>query len=154
MKGKIVVGILVALAIIAGAAGVGAASYRAGFAQGVAQSDTIAELLQNGGGPGEGFGLRGGFMPYGRHSGAFFGHHPFGFGFGFLGCLAPLLFLFLAFSLVRGFMWRRHWGWGMHGGGNGPWGNRDGAPPMFEEWHRRAHGEGGEKPQEPAAPKS
>ncbi len=138
MKSRIVVAVLVTLALIAGAIGVGAVSFNAGVAQGLAQSGKLAELAQSGAGIG----------PHAFYGGPMFFHRPFGFGFGFLGCLVPLLFLFLAFSLVRGFMWRRHWGWGMHGGGHGPWSNKDGAPPMFEEWHRRAHGEGGEKPQE------
>jgi hypothetical protein len=51
-------------------------------------------------------------------------HHGFGFGF-----LFPLLFLFLIFGLFRG----RHCG-----GRHGSW-KTAGVPPMFEEWHRRAH---------------
>jgi hypothetical protein len=44
-----------------------------------------------------------------------------------------LLFLFLFFFVVRGMLWRGHW----HGGWR--YGGYDGVPPMFEEWHRRAH---------------
>lgn len=47
-------------------------------------------------------------------------HHGFGFGF-----LFPLLFLFLIFSLLRGHHYRS-------------W-KTAGVPPMFDEWHRRAH---------------
>ena len=52
------------------------------------------------------------------------------FGFGFF-CL-PFLLLWFLFPLFG--MWRGRWGWGKH---RGDWGK--GAPPMFEEWHRRAH---------------
>ncbi len=50
------------------------------------------------------------------------------FGWGFF-CL-PLLLLWFLFPLFG--MWRR--GWGKH---RGQWDK--GVPPMFEEWHRRAH---------------
>ena len=56
--------------------------------------------------------------------------HPWGFGFF---PFFPLLFLFLFFFVVRGLLWRGRW----HRGG---WNHRyEGVPPMFEEWHRRAH---------------
>ena len=54
----------------------------------------------------------------------FWHHGPFGFGL-----LFPLLFLFLIFGLFRG----RHWA-----GHHGSW-KTAGVPPMFDEWHRRAH---------------
>ena len=81
----------------------------------------------------------------------YYGPHFFGFGFGFLGCLFPLLGFFLIFSLIRLIFWRGGWGgrhgWGRHGWGGpegqgqdfGPGGQ--GVPPMFSEWHKRAHGE-------------
>ena len=70
-------------------------------------------------------------------------HRPFGFGFGF-GCFGPLLALFLFFLAFRAFsflLWGRRWGWGRHH--YGPWGRHgeNGVPPMFDEWHRRSHGE-------------
>ena len=46
--------------------------------------------------------------------------------------LFPLLGLFVILALARGLFWR---GW--CAGGRGSW--RSGVPPMFEEWHRRAH---------------
>jgi hypothetical protein len=64
----------------------------------------------------------------------YYGMHPFGFGFGALGCIFPFLFILLFFGLMRGLFFRGRWGHGMH---HGPWGN--GVPPMFEEWHKRAH---------------
>lgn len=58
-----------------------------------------------------------------------------GFGFGFLGLLFPLLFLFLIFALARGAFWgaRGPEHWERHG-----WSD---APRRLEEWHRHAHGQ-------------
>ena len=73
-------------------------------------------------------------------------HRPFGFGFGF-GCFGPLVVLFLVFIAFRSFrmlFWGPRWGWGGHmHGHHGPWGRNweNGVPPMFDEWHKRAHGE-------------
>ena len=154
MNRRIVFGILLVLVLLAGAAAVGATAYRAGVAQGLAESGKF--VLPGG----DGVAPQGGVPVYPFYGG-FYGHRPFGFGpfggwgfgFGFLQCLFPLLFFFLFFSLLRGlFCWRRPWGrgWGGHHGEHGehsPWGK--GAPPMFEEWHKRAHGEQPTPPQEP-----
>ena len=58
-------------------------------------------------------------------------YRPWGFGFpGF-----PLFFLFFWFVAIRFFLCggRRRGGWG------GYYDSRDDVPPMFQEWHRRAH---------------
>ena len=143
MTRRIVLTIVIVLAIVVVGAGIGFASFRAGINYGIAQSPQVAEALQNlpdgaqsgprfGFGPGDGFG-----RPFGPGWGG--RHFGWGGGFGFLGCLAPLFFLFLAFALFR-FVFRP-WGW-RHGGGwhGGPghW-MKDGVPPHFEEWHKRAH---------------
>src|SRR3990172_8152095 len=57
------------------------------------------------------------YAPYGP---MMYGYGYPHFGFGFLGCLIPLFFLFVVFGLfrfvVRGGMWgHRHWGWGPKG---------------------------------------
>jgi hypothetical protein len=73
-------------------------------------------------------------------------HRPFGFGFGFLGCLIPLFLFFVLFGAFRFLFWGPRWGW--HRGGHGPWRHswgEGGVPPMFEEWHKRAHGQPEEK---------
>jgi hypothetical protein len=70
-------------------------------------------------------------------------------GFGGLLCVGAVVFvmiLFLVFGLARAFSWRRHWaGHAMH---RGPWATPPGTgsgeaaqavPPIFTEWHRRAH---------------
>jgi hypothetical protein len=58
-------------------------------------------------------------------------HGPFWYP-GAFAFLFPLLGLFLILTLMRGLFWR---GW--CAGGHGSW--KGGVPPMFEEWHRRAH---------------
>lgn len=70
--------------------------------------------------------------------------HPF-FGFGIFGLFFGLFLLFLAFSAMRRLIFGPRWGWrhmrhgemGQGPMGRGPWG--EGVPPMFAEWHRRAH---------------
>jgi len=148
MTRRIIFGILIALVLIGGAIGVGVTTYRIGYVQGLEQSGKIEFVLPPRAGDGDqvapdGVGPRG--MPWGYYGGPGF-YRPYGFGgwgwgggpFGFIGCLFPLLFFFLIFGLFRGLFWRP-WGWG-HRGGWGPGGGK-GAPPMFEEWHKRAHGE-------------
>ena len=65
---------------------------------------------------------------------------PFGFGFGF-GFLVLLLAFFLLFVAFRFLFWGPRWGWGHHTWTLGQALGEGGAPPMFEEWHKRAHGE-------------
>jgi hypothetical protein len=72
---------------------------------------------------------------------AYYGY-PYHFGFGFLGFLFPLFFLFLIFGLLRAAMWGgRGWGGGhKYGYGRGPWGS-DEARSRIEELHKELHGE-------------
>jgi hypothetical protein len=84
----------------------------------------------------------------------FYGMHPF-FG---LSCLIPLavLFLFcLAFGSMRRMLWGPRWGWRHMGPGpmgHGPMKHYspcgEGVPPMFNEWHKRAHAETEKAPEE------
>ena len=121
--------LLFVLALVAlVAVGVGIPAYNAGVAQGLAESGKIVAPP-----------VAGAPYVYGWHG--YYG--PFGFGFGLLGCLVPLLFFFLFFGLVRGIVWRG--GWGRHGWHHGGW--EGGVPPMFAEWHKRAHGEPPAEPQ-------
>ena len=68
------------------------------------------------------------------------------FGYGFIGCLVPLAFLFLVFGLFRLVVWggmgrhMMHGGWGMHAGMREHWRER------MDEWHREAHATGGGEP--------
>ncbi|MGH2523225.1 MAG: hypothetical protein ACRDH2_12040 [Anaerolineales bacterium] len=141
MNRRIVLGILLALVLIAGAAGIGLTAYQAGLAQGIAQDVRITVP--------EGGNVPAGALPYWAYGGPFFWGRPFGFGFGCLGFLFPLLFFFLIFGLLRGLFWRGPWGGRRGWGEQGPRGQ--GVPPMFEEWHKRAHGQGTEPGQEPPA---
>ena len=79
--------------------------------------------------------------PYYGWGGPF--HRPFGFGFGFFGFLILLFLFFAALRAFRFLFWGPRWGWGHHHGRYGSWGRswENGVPPMFEEWHKRAHGE-------------
>lgn len=78
--------------------------------------------------------------PYYGHGMSY--HRPhFGFGFGFFDFLITLFLFLLALRAFRFLFWGSRWGhhkghWGRHWEG--------GAPPMFEEWHKRAHGEAGQ----------
>ena len=138
MNGRIIFRVLLALVLLAGVAAVGVYAYNAGVARGLAENVALAQ-------PGEG-GVP--VVPYAYGYGApYFFHRPFfGFGFGPLGCLFPLLALLLFFGLFKGLLWRGPWGggrgWRHFGTGE------KGLPPMFEEWHRRAHGEAPSEPRQ------
>jgi hypothetical protein len=129
MTKHIVLRILAGLVLLAAIAGIGFFAYQAGLAHATTVDLTTvpSDRLP--------------YPVYGWHFMPFYG----------LGCLAPLavLFLvFLAFGMLRRMIWGPRWGWrhmGQNGHRHGPWG--EGVPPMFSEWHRRAH-EG--KPEESA----
>lgn len=117
MNGRTILAIVLVLILVAAGASIGFWAYNAGVAQGMVESGKVAAPAQ-------------GFAPYPFYYGPFF--HPFGFGL--FGLLIPLFFLFLFFGLLRALFWRGRWG------GHGPHGRwADGTPPMFDEWHRRAH---------------
>jgi len=120
MNGRVVLRVLLALVVIAGIAGVGVYAYNAGVTQGLAASDKLVAPPA-------------GAAPY-PYLGPFF--YPRPFGFGFLGCLFPLLFGLLLIVLLRAILWRGPMAW-RHMGHHGPWDK--GVPPMFEEWHRKMH---------------
>ena len=141
MNRRLVLGILVVILLVVGAVAVGGYAYNIGVSQGLASSGKL--VVPPGGGV---------VAPY--YFGAPYFYHPFGFGFGFLGCLFPLLGFFLIFALIRGLFWRGGWGggWGGRRGWGGPGGQGYGpggqnVPPMFDEWHRRAHGGPEQKPE-------
>jgi hypothetical protein len=119
--------------------------FKAGMAQGISQAPAVATAIskaaENGqvapvppmygyGNPyGYGYGMRG----YGHH----FGFFPFG------AICGSIFFLFLLFGAMKMIFFRRMmWARGSHGH-HGPWGRNweGGVPPMFNEWHKKAHGE-------------
>ncbi len=91
-------------------------------------------------------------MPYPYYGWGMPFHRPFGFGFGFFGFLFVIFLFFIALRVLRVLFWGPRWGhpMGHHHGGHGPWGRswENGAPPIFEEWHKRAHGEQSEEKKE------
>jgi hypothetical protein len=88
---------------------VGIVAYQAGLSQGLATT-----------------------IPSGAAPVAYYGYPHWGFGFGFLGLLFPLLFLFLIFAAL-GAAFRGGRGYGHRGWGNG----RE----RIEQLHRELHGE-------------
>jgi hypothetical protein len=128
MDGKIVFRILAALVLVAAIAGVAFVAFNAGVA-------THVQLPASGNGQ----------VPYPYYGYGFW--HPFPF-FGF-SCFAPLIGLFLLFLALRAFsflFWGPRWGrWGhMHHGWRRGVDDGTGVPPMFRDWHDRAHGQPGQ----------
>ena len=125
MNGNTGLRILSALVLVVVIAGIAFFAFQAGVAQG---SPVTIETTEGQAVP----------MPYPYYGWGGHYHHPFGFGFGFFGFL---ILLFLFFAALRAFRFL-FWGarWGHH---HGPWGRGwgNGVPPMFEEWHKKAHGE-------------
>ena len=130
MNGRGIVGILFGVIVVALIIGAGAGVYNAGLAQGLAQAGAAPA---------------GTVVPYAGYAYGY-GFHPF-FGFGFIGLLFPILFLFLIFGLVRAAFrgGRGGWGggWGHRGWGPGGPGGYDGWREQREQqiadFHRRLH---------------
>ena len=131
---RIFAGIVFVLVVVGGAVALGWSAYNMGLAQGVAQSGV--PVAPQSGAPAPAPFYYGPYPPY------LFRPH----GFGFLGSLTPLFFLFLAFVLFRIVFWggmgrHQHWGWGA----KGPF-PPDGMPShwreMAERWHLEQHGQG------------
>lgn len=132
MNGKIALRVVAGLVLLAVIAAIGFFAFQAGVAQG---SPITIEAPSGEGMP----------MPYPHYEYGYGmrGHHPFGFGFG---CLIPLVGIFLLVLALKSFrvmMWGPRWGWG----GRHGWGEHN-VPPMFDEWHKRAHGESSEAKKE------
>ena len=118
-RGGFIRGLLVAILLLAIVGGAAYFGYNAGIMQGLVEGRSgVTPPVQ--------------IAPY-----PYYGMHPFGFGFGALGCIFPFLFFLLIFGVLRGFLGRGHWGHGMHHGHGDAEGR--GVPPKFEEWHKRAH---------------
>lgn len=133
MNEKIGLRIVSALVLIAAVAGIAFFAFRAGVAQG---SPITIEAPS-----GESVSAPYPYYGYGPRF-----HHPFGFGLGCFGILIPLFLFFLVLKAFRFAAWGPRWGWGHHG----HWGRRweNGVPPMFDEWHKKAHGESTEDKKE------
>lgn len=137
--GRFLFGIVLALLLFGVVAGVGWTAYNAGITQGVVESgNLVPPSIDGNAAPTAPF-----YAPYGFR-GSYGFYRPFGFGFGLLGCLVPLFFIFLLFALFRlAFRprWGRGWGGPWMGGGVGrDWDPSKGdIPPAVQEWHRKLH---------------
>lgn len=123
-------------------------AFKAGEARGITQAPAVATAISKAAESGQVAPVPP--MMYG------YGHpNPYGYGYGFgyrhhfnpFGAICfSFIFLFFFFGFMKMIFLRRM----RHGGHHkhGPWGKgwEDGAPSMFNEWHKRAHNEGGEKP--------
>jgi hypothetical protein len=130
MTRNIVFRIISALILVAAIAGIGAFAFRAGFAQGAAADVQLPA--------GEGGTLS---YPYYGYS-----WYPFVFsGFGFFSLLFGLFLFFIALGALRRLIWGPRFGWhhmphrswGRYMASK-PWDEGD-VPPIFAEWHNRAH---------------
>ena len=129
MSGRFVPRLFGVLLVLAGLIGAGVFAYQLGVAQGVAQGIPAGAAAVPG--------------PY-AYGFAHHGFFPF-WGFGCFGILIPLFLLMLIFGGMRRMFWGG--GWGHHGGWR-KW-SEGGVPPMFEEWHKRAHEDKAAAPDEP-----
>lgn len=128
MNRRIVLGILIVILLVAGAVSLGVFAYNLGLNQNLVQSAASGTVQ-----PGTGV------IPYPAYGPFWF--RPFGFGL--FGCFGPFLFFFLIFLLFRFLFWGGRWG---HGPG---WRHEHwdrGVPPMFDEWHKKAHEQEGQNP--------
>lgn len=122
MSGRIAFSILLTIALVAAVIGLGLYTYNVGVAQGLAQTGRQVA-------PGTGV------VPYPFYGPFFF--HPFGWGFGFLSCLVPLIVFFMIFGMIRTLIWGPRWRWHHH---HHYWDDAGRpVPPMVEEWHRKMH---------------
>src|SRR4051812_37097390 len=112
MNRRVVLAIFVVLLLVVVAVGAGGLAYRVGVTQGLAANPQLVAPNGTGSVP---------VAPYYFGGPGFYGR-PFGWGgFGLLGCLFPLLAIFLVFGLMRAIFWGGRWGgrrgWGGHGWG-------------------------------------
>jgi hypothetical protein len=141
-NGRFLLGILLGLLLFGLIAGIGWYAYNIGVAQGLVESGNLVPSTTEGGVvPPAPY-----VMPFGFHN-AYAFHRPFGFGFGLLGCLVPILFLLLIFALFR-LLFRPFWGGPWRRGG---WDTADGEIPQgVREWHRRMHEQDNPPPPTPS----
>jgi len=139
-----IVGALLLIGLIAAG---GYMTYHAGIAQGISQAPAVATAISKAAENGQGAPIPPMMYGHGYDYGYYpmYGFHHFGF-FPF-GICGSILFLFLFLGIIKMIFFRgmMHRGW--EGRKHGPWGRHweDGVPPMFNDWHKRAHGE---KPEE------
>ncbi len=134
MDGKIGLRILAGVVLLAAIAGIAVFAFNAGAA-------THVQIPANSAGQ----------APYPVYPYRFWGWGWGGFPFFGLGCFAPLiaiLLFFLAFRALSLLFWGPRWGWrhGMRRAWRHGWYEEGDVPPMFREWHDRAHGQPNQQP--------
>ena len=124
--------IVSALVLIAAIAGIAYFAFQAGVAQGspITLQAPSGETVP---------------APYPYYSYGF--HRPWGFGFGFFGFLILIFLFFMVMRAFRFLFWGPRWGWHHRGPWRHGW-HEGNIPPMFDEWHKRAHGEQPEEKKE------
>ena len=121
MNGRTIIGIALSVLIAVVLVGIGVGAYNAGISQGIVEAGRVPA---------------GATVPAGYGYG--YGYHPGFFGFGFLGLLFPILFLFLLIGIARAaFGGGRRGGWGGGWGPGGPGGPGTGRNGWHEERERR-----------------
>jgi hypothetical protein len=135
-----VIGLLLLVGLVAGGIFM---AFRAGEAQGISQAPAVATAIVKAAENGEAAPIPP--MTYGHSYRYSYGYPMVGHHFGFFpfGICGSILFLFLIFGLMKMVFFRGMWHRGWEGHKHGPWGRHweNGVPPMFDEWHKRAHGE-------------
>ena len=131
------IGVLLLLGLVTAG---GFMAYKTGVAQGIAQAPEVAVAIEKSAENGQVAPIPPMMYGYGYP-------HPQGYGFGYPHHFNPfgaicfsIFFLFLFFGFMKMIFFRRmRHGWGHHGSWKKGW--EGGVPPMFDEWHKRAHGE-------------
>lgn len=134
---RTIVSLLLVAALLTAAGAIAWAAYNSGLAQGAQQAKGLA--VPQGGAT----------APVPPIAFAPFWLAPFGWGYGLLSCLVPILVLFFLISLLRLIFWggghaHRHHGWD-EPGTRGPWRHRRWNE-WAEEWHRQQHSAESGKP--------
>lgn len=130
-----VIGVLLLLGLIAAG---GFTAFKAGEVQGIAQAPAVATAMSQAAENGQAVPQMYGHE-YGYGYPMMYRHH---FGFFPAGICFSIFFVFLFFGFIKMIFFR-----GMHHRGHGHWGKHweDGVTTKFDEWHKRAHGEGKEE---------
>lgn len=145
---KTIVRIIVPLIVLGLILGAGTFAFKAGMAHGISQAPAVATAISQAaenGQPYPAVPMYGYGSPYG------YGHHVGFFPLG--GLCFGIFFLFLFFGFLKMVFFRRMMhmcGWrGHHHGHCGQ--AESGVPPMFREWHNRAHETPAAEGEKPAA---
>jgi hypothetical protein len=149
MKARIVFRIIMSLLLVAAVVGLVAVAYNSGISQGAAQAARLGAQAN----PGQPSPMSYPYYPWPVA--------PFGFHL-IVNFIVGFFLIMLIFRLIRGLFWMGPFGWmhmgyhhhggfgrwGMYGQAGNPEGQPGDVPPMFAEWHRRAHEAGAAKPSE------